>query len=114
MLGCFSVASSWVFRTATKKLFSKTFPVNEQATARALYKKLLALYPPGFRERVGESMEQTFRDLCDEQKGRPTRGFLVLAIFAETAIGITQEQRNVSFAGRVRAKPSADVEKRRT
>jgi hypothetical protein len=37
-------------------------------TVRALYKKLLGLYPRAFRERLGESMEQTFNDLCNERK----------------------------------------------
>jgi len=64
--------------------------VNGQATARTFYKKLLALYPRGFRERLGESMEQTFNDLCNERK-QPSRGFFVLSIFIETAIGIVRE-----------------------
>ena len=38
-----------------------------QNTAHTLYKKLLALYPRGFRERLGESMEQTFNDLYNEK-----------------------------------------------
>jgi len=56
-----------------------------------LYKKLLALYPREFRERWGESMEQTFNDLCNEQKRGPARRFFVLSIFTETAIGIARE-----------------------
>ena len=64
--------------------------MNGQATARTFYKKLLALYPRGFRERLGESMEQTFNDLCNERK-QPSRGFFVLSIFIETAIGIVRE-----------------------
>ena len=38
----------------------------DQNTVPALYKKLLGLYPRGFRERLGESMQQTFNDLCNE------------------------------------------------
>jgi|SRR6185503_5136143 len=62
----------------------------DQNEVRTLYKKLLALYPRGFRERLGESMEQTFNDLCNERK-QPSRGFFVLSIFIETAIGIVRE-----------------------
>jgi len=60
---------------------------------RRLYKKLLALYPQGFRERLGESMEQTFNDLCNERKEQAEyrwSGF-VLWVFVETALGIIRE-----------------------
>ena len=60
-------------------------------TVNALYQKLLALYPRGFRERLGESMEQTFHDLCNEQKQGPAREIVVISLFAETAIGIVHE-----------------------
>ena len=65
----------------------------EHKTVRVLYKKLLALYPRVFRERFGESMEQTFNDLCNERKQRTGQGFFgfVLRMFAETAVGITKE-----------------------
>lgn len=56
-----------------------------------LYKKLLALYPREFRERLGESMEQTFHDLCNEPKRGAAPRFFVLSIFTETAIGIVRE-----------------------
>jgi len=36
-------------------------------------------------------MEQTFHDLSNEQKRGSARGFVVLSIFTETAIGIVQE-----------------------
>jgi hypothetical protein len=65
--------------------------VNEQKTASVLYKKLLRLYPREFRERLGESMEQTFNDLYNEQKPQPTRRLLVLSIFTETAVGVVRE-----------------------
>jgi len=60
-------------------------------TVRTLYKKLLTFYPRGFRERLGESMEQTFNDLYNERKRGPVRGFVVLSIFTETAMGIVRE-----------------------
>jgi hypothetical protein len=59
---------------------------------RALYNRLLALYPQAFKERFRESMEQTFNDLCNErrQTGKGWLGF-VLWTFAETATGIIKE-----------------------
>lgn len=65
--------------------------MDEITTIYALYKKLLYFYPREFREWVGESMEQTFRDLCNAQKHQPGRRFSVLSIFIETAIGIVLE-----------------------
>ena len=66
----------------------------EPQLVRRLYKKLLTLYPRGFRERLGESMEQTFDDLCQERK--PQAGYrwsgFVLWIFVETALGILRER----------------------
>ena len=62
-------------------------------TARTLYKKLLALYPRQFKEQMGESMEQTFNDLCNERKQQAEdrwSGF-VLWIFVETIVGIVRE-----------------------
>jgi hypothetical protein len=57
-----------------------------------LYSKLIALYPREFRDRFGESMEQTFADLCSEwAKSTPvTFGFL-LRVFLDTAAGIIRE-----------------------
>lgn len=65
--------------------------MNEQATAYALYKKLLALYPRGFRERLGESMQQTFNDLYKERQTEGGWFGFVLWMFIETAIGIFRE-----------------------
>jgi hypothetical protein len=62
-----------------------------QLDVRTLYRKLLTLYPRSFREELGESMEQTFHDLCNEHKHQPTRQFFVLSVFIETAIGIVWE-----------------------
>jgi hypothetical protein len=65
----------------------------DPAAVRSLYRKLLSLYPRAFRERLGESMEQTFNDLCNERKGQTGRGWLgfIVRVFAETALGIGQE-----------------------
>lgn len=61
-------------------------------TARWLYRKLLALYPRPFRERLGESMAQTFNDLCREhqRQSKSVSGFLFRA-FLETGVGIVYE-----------------------
>lgn len=58
----------------------------------ALYGKLLTLYPRAFRERLGESMEQTFSDRYSEiqQTQHGVFGF-TLWVFTETAVGIAQE-----------------------
>jgi hypothetical protein len=67
--------------------------ISKPKSVQRFYKKLLALYPRGFRERLGESMEQTFNDLCNKRKQQAeTRwsGF-VLWIFIETALGIIRE-----------------------
>ena len=63
----------------------------DQNTIHILCKRHLSLYPRGFRERLGESMEQTFDDLCNEQKEGPARRFVVLSPFAETSVGIVHE-----------------------
>jgi len=65
----------------------------EQKTVRILYKKLLTLYPRAFREQMGESMQQTFNDLCNERKQQTVHGLFgfVLWVFVETAIGISKE-----------------------
>ena len=65
----------------------------------ALYRKLLSFYPRAFREQLGESMEQTFHDLCREQKQQPDHGFFLLAIFAETALGIIREHLLILMEG---------------
>jgi hypothetical protein len=64
-----------------------------QMDARTFYKKLLALYPRGFRERLGESMEQTFKDLYNERTRKKNQGLFgfVLWMFIETAVGIVWE-----------------------
>jgi len=63
-----------------------------QRTIHTLYKKLLSLYPREFKEQLGESMEQTFHDVCNEkrQTNQELFGF-VLWTFIETATGIVQE-----------------------
>src|SRR5262245_17892423 len=55
--------------------------------ARALYQRLLRLYPRAFRDLLGESMEQTFADLRTERRGL---GWL-LWTYADTALGAAAE-----------------------
>jgi hypothetical protein len=76
-----------------KRWNKSSFPVNEQETASVLYKKLLRLYPREFRERLGESMEQTFHDLGNERKRQSAHGWFrfILWTFIETAMGILRE-----------------------
>jgi len=59
---------------------------------RRWYARLLRLYPRSYRERMGESMEQTFNDLCRERRdaGEGMFGF-VLWTFADTFVGILRE-----------------------
>jgi hypothetical protein len=66
--------------------------VNEKTAIPVLYKKLLSLYPRRFRERLGESMEQTFQDLYRERReGRQRLFGFVLWTFLETLGGIIEE-----------------------
>ena len=66
--------------------------IHEPYSLRRFYKKLLRLYPRGFRDQLGESMEQTFNDLCREREeaGDGSFGF-VLWVFADTLVGIIKE-----------------------
>jgi hypothetical protein len=65
----------------------------EQKNVRKIYRALLGLYPRAFRERFGESMEQTFSDLCREHQRElhkiPLR--IVVWMFIETSAGIATE-----------------------
>lgn len=65
--------------------------MNKNATVRAYYRKLLTLYPQRFREQLGDSMQQTFNDLCREQQTEGGWFGFILWTFTETAIGIVRE-----------------------
>ena len=62
---------------------------NELPEHRIFYRKLLKLYPRPFRERFGESMEQTFDDLCNESGAKVTT--LTIRLTVDTGIGIVKE-----------------------
>ena len=65
------------------------------ARYRYWYRVLLRFYTKPYRERFGESMEQTFHDLCRERAtaGRGLIGF-VLWVFLETSAGILKDNMN--------------------
>ena len=65
----------------------------EKDRVRIFYKKLLAFYPRAFREQFGESMEQTFNDLCNERRkqAKQLSADFVLWTFIETALSIVKE-----------------------
>jgi hypothetical protein len=77
--------------------------MKEKATIPALYKRLLRLYPSEFKERLGESMQQTFHDLCQERQTQPGWFSFVLWMFVETAAGIIREHLS-SMTGGARMK----------
>jgi hypothetical protein len=59
---------------------------------RTLYRKLLALYPQGFKQQLGESMEQTFQDLWNERRKTKNELFgFILWTLVETTVGIIKE-----------------------
>ena len=62
---------------------------------RAVFSYLLRLYPRQYRQRYGESMEQTFSDLLRE-RAAAKRGLFACAVWmcCDTAFGIIREQIN--------------------
>ena len=74
--------------------------IPDSGTIPFLYKKLLTFFPREFRERLGESMEQTFNDLFNEkrQANKGWLGFVVWA-FIETTIGIFRERLSLISPG---------------
>lgn len=74
--------------------------MNRQETIPALYNRLLRLYPYPFRERLGESMAQTFHDLyCERREARQSLIGFVLWTFLETGIGIFREHLSLILTG---------------
>ena len=65
--------------------------MTEEEKVSALYKKLLRLYPQGFRDRLGESMHQTFTDLYRVRQAEYGLFSFVFRTFAETGVEILQE-----------------------
>lgn len=73
---------------------------------RRLYAVLIRLYPKPYRDRFGEGMQQTFRDLCRERmaSGKTLLALLVW-VFIDTSVGIAKERiahmREQSFSKRM-------------
>lgn len=65
--------------------------MHEQNVIRALYKRLVNLYPRKFKEQLGESLLQTFNDLYREQQTGERRFGYIPWIFLETTVGIVRE-----------------------
>lgn len=68
----------------------------EKEKTFAVYKRLISWYPRVFRERFGESMEQTFKDVCNDRsklKGNISLPFIV-STFAETSASVIKENLN--------------------
>ena len=65
--------------------------IYKQDVVHTLYKRLLSLYPPEFKRRLGESMLQTFNDLYRERLTKTSRFRFVLWTFIETTTGIFRE-----------------------
>jgi uncharacterized membrane protein YidH (DUF202 family) len=65
--------------------------VYDQNMVHILYRRLLSLYPGGFRNRLGESMEQTFNDIYKERQTERGLFSFVLWMFCETGVGILRE-----------------------
>jgi len=63
----------------------------DQNRVRVLYKRLLSFYPRGFRDRLGESMEQTFNELYAERQTKQGLVRFIFWMFAETGVGILRE-----------------------
>jgi hypothetical protein len=69
--------------------------------ARRLYQTLLRLYPRAFRERFGESMQQTFDDICRERHPQATLSHVrvVFWLCSETALGAIHERLRLMTEG---------------
>src|ERR1700752_686756 len=85
-------------------LFSRRYwllMVYDQNMVHTLYKNLLTFYPRAFRERLGDSMEQTFNNLYRERQTEGGWFGFMLWTFAETAVGIAQEHLLLLMEGDV-------------
>src|SRR4051794_7854678 len=73
---------------------------------RSGYAALLRFYPKAHRERFGETMAQTFNDLCRErvQAKRGLFGF-ALWLFAETTAAIIRENLTIFMRNKIMVRP---------
>ncbi len=71
------------------------------------YAKLLRLYPKVYRARFGQSMEQTFNDLCRERVKARRRLFgFTLWMFCETGVGIIRENATTIMHNKIIVRPA--------
>ncbi len=63
-------------------------------SAQRFYRALVQLYPAEFRAMFGDSLLQTFTDLCREADTLPTgkKRLILIRLFIDTAVGISVEQ----------------------
>ena len=82
----------------------------KRTALHAAYARLLELYPRAFRERFGESMRQTFNDLCAERQ-QNVRGMVrfVGFVFVDTAAGIGKEHIAQLASGEAMKRLTADL-----
>jgi hypothetical protein len=75
----------------------------EQNTVSRLYRRLLNLYPRAFRDRLGESMQQTFDDLYNERQRQTKMGVFgfVLWMFLDTVVAILRERLQLMAKGEI-------------
>jgi hypothetical protein len=75
----------------------------EQNTVSRLYRRLLNLYPRAFRDRLGESIQQTFDDLYNERQRQPKMGVFsfVLWMFLDTVVAILRERLQLMAKGEI-------------
>jgi hypothetical protein len=73
----------------------------EKGRILGAYRGLISLYPPAFIKRFGESMEQTFNDVCNEENGKISLGLMV-SMFGDTSVGMVKENlHEFKSAGRM-------------
>lgn len=74
-------------------------PMSNETIVRALYRKLLVLYPPAFREQFGQSMQDTFVDMYRAHtRAGLAGGGLLLRASIDTAVAALGERLRVYFA----------------
>src|ERR1051325_10894047 len=91
-------SSRWLHESASQPRHSPMRHEGRLLRHRRWYATLLRLYPKPFRERFGESMEQTFYDAC-RANASSGRGFFPLALwlYADTVGGIMSEHLRLLF-----------------
>ncbi|MCW5874224.1 MAG: hypothetical protein KIS88_06220 [Anaerolineales bacterium] len=74
-------------------------PISDEPIVHALYRKLLALYPPAFRKRFGQSMQDTFADMYRARtRSGLAAGGLLLRASIDTAVAALHERLRMHFA----------------